>query len=121
MVKSLFMEANSKKNKNCKEIQALIPRYLSGELTLHEARGFTKHLKKCRDCREEIEISYLLDKGLERVENGESVDLHTDLEQMLGETEEAITHLTQFNTAVYLIESTAIFVLVACALILYLF
>ena len=114
------METNRKKEKNCKEIQALIPRYLSGELTLHEARGFTKHLKKCKDCREEIEISYLLDKGIERVEKGESVDLHADLEEMLNGTDEAITRLTQFRTAVYLIESTAIFVLIACVLIQYL-
>ena len=115
------MEDRSIKEKNCKEIQALIPRYLSGTLTLHEARYFTKHLKRFRDCREEIEISYLLDKGLERVENGESVDLHADLEEMLNGTEEAINHLLQYRTAVYLIEFTAVFVLIACVLILYLF
>ncbi|MBQ9360554.1 MAG: zf-HC2 domain-containing protein [Lachnospiraceae bacterium] len=106
---------------DCKEIQGLIPRYLRGELTLHEARLFTKHLKRCDDCREEIEISYLLDQGIVRVENGETIDLHADLEDMLRETEDSITHLTQFRTAVYLIESTAIFVLIACVLILTLF
>ncbi len=115
------MKAKEKKEKSCKEIQSLIPAYLSESLTLRQAKDFTRHLKKCRDCREEIEISYLLDKGIERVENGETVDLHSDLEDMLTETENAIVHLKQFRTAVYLIESTAIFVLIACVLMLYLF
>ena len=67
------------------------------------------------------EISYLLDKGIDRVENGESIDLHADIDKMLSDTEDAVTRLTQFRTAVYLVESTAVFVLLACILILYLF
>lgn len=115
------MKVKEKKEKSCKEIQSLIPAYLSEDLTLKQAKYFTRHLKKCRDCREEIEISYLLDKGIERVEKGETVDLHADLEEMLSETEDAIVHLRQYRTAVYLIESTAVFVLIACVLMLYLF
>lgn len=114
------MKANRKKAKSCKEIQSLIPGYLAGELTIHQAGEFTEHLKKCRDCREEIEISYLLVTGINKVENGETIDLHADMEEMLEDTENAITHLTQFRTAVYLIESTAVFVLIACVLLLYL-
>ena len=121
MLELCFMKADRNTKKSCKEIQSLIPRYLAEELTVHEAREFTAHLRKCRDCREEIEISYLLGKGLDRVEKGESIDLHTDIDKMLGDTEEAVTRLTQFRTAVYLVESTAVFVLVACMLILYLF
>ena len=115
------MKASRQDNKSCKEIQSLIPRYLWGELTVHEAREFTAHLKKCGDCREEIEISYLLDQGIAKAENGETIDLHADLEEMLDDTEEAVTRLIQFRTAVYLVESTAVFVLIACVLILYLF
>ena len=114
------MKENRKALKSCKEIQSLIPGYLAGELTVHQARDFTRHLKKCRDCREEIEISYLLDRGLNKVENGETIDLHADMEEMLNDTENAVTKLTQFRTAVYLIESTAVFVLAACVAWLYL-
>ncbi len=121
MVKSYLMKVKAKKEKGCKEIQSLIPGYLSGNLNLRQAKDFTRHLKKCKDCREEIEISYLLDKGIERVENGETVDLHADMEYMLSNTENAILQLKQFRTAVYLIESTAVFVLIACVLMLYLF
>ncbi len=115
------MKVKGEKERDCKAIQSLIPAYLSGKLSLHEARIFTAHLKKCRDCREEIEISYLLDQGITRVENGETVDLHADLEEMLSDTENAILHLTQFRTAVYIVEFTAVFVLIACILILYVF
>ncbi len=105
----------------CKDIQALIPGYLSGRLSLKEARVFTAHLKRCRDCREEIEISYLVDEGIARLESGETIDLHADLEDMLADTEEAIQRLTQFGTAVNLIEMTAVFVLIACVLIMWIF
>ena len=115
------MKAYRGEARSCQEIQSLIPGYLAEELTVHEAREFTGHLRKCRDCREEIEISYLLDKGIDRVENGESIDLHADIDKMLSDTEDAVTRLTQFRTAVYLVESTAVFVLLACILILYLF
>jgi hypothetical protein len=103
----------------CKKMQGLIPRYLSGNLTLHEAREFTEHLKNCSVCRDEIEISYLLEEGISRAENGETIDLHTDLEDMLNETEDTIQYLTQYNTAVHLFEGTAVFVLCACAFLLF--
>lgn len=103
--------------KDCAEVMSLIPVYLKGDLTLHDAKRFTRHLKKCEDCREEIEISYLLGEGMTRVESGETIDLHADLQEMLQGTEDAIQHLIQFRTAVYLMEATAVFVLIACVLI----
>ncbi|MBQ5533687.1 MAG: zf-HC2 domain-containing protein [Lachnospiraceae bacterium] len=103
----------------CKRMQALIPGYLEKSLTLHDAREFTEHLKSCSVCRDEIEISYLLKEGISRAEMGETIDLHTDLEDMLDETENTIQYLTQYNTAVHLIEGTAVFVLLACALLLF--
>ncbi|MBO5551037.1 MAG: zf-HC2 domain-containing protein [Lachnospiraceae bacterium] len=115
------MNLKDKKENSCKEIQALIPGYLSGDLNIREARLFTEHLKRCRDCREEIEISYLVDEGISRLESGETIDLHADLEDMLTDTEEAIQRLTQFGTAVSLLEMTAVFVLIACVLILWFF
>ncbi|MCR5746975.1 MAG: zf-HC2 domain-containing protein [Lachnospiraceae bacterium] len=104
---------------NCKDIQSLIPGYLARELSLNEARTFTEHLKHCSDCRDEVEISYLLKEGITRVENGESIDLHADLEEMLDSTEDTIQYLTQYRNVVYLVESTAVFVLVACFLLLF--
>jgi hypothetical protein len=115
------MEKKTADVKSCKEIQGLIPGYLAGSLNLKEAKQFTGHIKKCAGCRDEVEISYLLAEGLHKAEQGETIDLHADLEEMLGETEEAIQHLTQFRTAVYLVEITAVFVLIACVLILYLY
>ena len=121
MVKYEAMEKQAADPKSCKEIQALIPGYLNGSLSLKEARRFTGHIKKCAGCRDEVEISYLLAEGLQRAEKGETIDLHADLEEMLGKTEDAIIHLTQFRTAVYMVELTAVFVLIACALILYIY
>ncbi len=104
---------------DCKEIQSLIPGYLAGKLSLKEAKAFTAHLKKCNECSDEMEISYLLDEGITKAENGEIIDLHADLQAMLDDTDGLIQHLTQYRSVVYLIESTAIFVLVACFLLFF--
>lgn len=116
----LVMDKTETGQNECAAMQEKIPRYLEGNLSLKEARRFTRHLKECDRCRDEIEIRYLVDEGLAKAERGETIDLHKDLDEMLGRTEEAIQRLTQFRTAVYLIESTAIFVLIACIIILYL-
>lgn len=115
------MKKEAAEVKSCKEIQELIPGYLNRSLSIKEARRFTGHIKRCAGCRDELEISYLLAEGLQRAEKGETIDLHADLEEMLGETEEAIVHLTQFRTAVYLVELTAVFVLIACVIILHIY
>lgn len=116
--KGIKAAKKSDPSNDCKYIISLIPSYLKGDLTLHEAKRFTRHLKHCDDCREEIEISYLLEEGIARVESGETIDLHADLQRMLEGTETAIQRLIQFRTAVYLMESTAVFVLIACVLMM---
>ncbi len=111
-----------KKNKTefgCKQIQPMIPGYLDETLDMDSARIFTEHVKKCAVCRDELEISYLLKFGIEKVERGETINLTEDLDSMISDTEETMMRLTQFHTAVKLIEGTAVFMLCVCILLLY--
>ena len=104
----------------CADMLGKIPLYLAGDLTLKEAKQFTGHLKVCDKCRDELEISYLLEEGIARAERGESIDLSRDLDEMLEGTEDAIQRLTQFHVLAYLSGAVAAFVLIACIIILYL-
>lgn len=42
----------------------MIVPFARGELTLKSEEMFVKHLKKCQDCREEFEIYYIVEYGL---------------------------------------------------------
>ncbi len=114
------MREKTDEKTDCKHIQSMIPDYLDEKLDMVHARLFTGHIQNCAACRDELEISYLLKYGLQRVEDGESINLRKDLDKMLVETEDTMTRLSQFGTAVNLIEATAVFMLCACVLILYL-
>ena len=50
---------------NCKEIQSRIESFAHGNLSLKDQEAFTNHILKCVDCREEMEIYYIILYGLE--------------------------------------------------------
>ena len=52
---------------NCKEIQSRIESFEHGNLSLKDEEAFTNHILNCADCREEMEIYYIILYGLEDV------------------------------------------------------
>ena len=50
---------------NCKEIQSRIESFEHGNLSLKDEEAFTNHILNCADCREEMEIYYIILYGLE--------------------------------------------------------
>ena len=50
---------------NCKEIQSRIESFEHGNLSLKDEEAFTNHILKCADCREEMEIYYIISYGLD--------------------------------------------------------
>lgn len=58
----------------CKEIAALCPAYLSGELEAHRALEFAGHLRSCQVCNDEVERQVALDSLLRRSILPETVD-----------------------------------------------
>ena len=45
---------------NCKEIQSMIDSFEHGNLSLKNEEAFTHHILNCDDCREEMEIYYII-------------------------------------------------------------
>ena len=50
---------------NCKEIQNMIDSFEHGNLSLKNEEVFTHHILNCNDCREEMEIYYIILYGLD--------------------------------------------------------
>ena len=49
----------------CKEIQSRIASFEHGNLSLKDEEAFTNHILKCADCREEMELYYIISYGLD--------------------------------------------------------
>lgn len=50
---------------DCKEIQKMMVAFHNRELSIEEEELFLTHIEQCSDCREELEIYYIIEYGLE--------------------------------------------------------
>ena len=48
----------------CQEAEKLVVPYIKDELSPMELEEFIDHIKNCPNCREELEIHYMVDVGL---------------------------------------------------------
>lgn len=74
----------------CKEIERLIPQYLSGELSEKKTKAYIKHVRQCEACYEEMEIVYMSTIGLERLESGDSIDIELEMDKLLQQSEKKL-------------------------------
>lgn len=93
---------------NCKEIQSRIESFEHGNLSLKDEEAFTNHILNCADCREEMEIYYIILYGLEddsekRTENSrysaylDAFDFTGLVEQKLKDSEAKCLFLRQWT------------------------
>lgn len=109
---------NSKNDKfTCKETAALVIPYIKNELSDRELQSFTGHVKKCKDCREELETYYIVYKGLLQLEEQE--ELPTNIIEALNEDLEASENYLR-NRSLFWVFSEAVkwLVNILCCLLL---
>ena len=88
---------------NCKEIQSRIESFEHGNLSLKDEEAFTNHILNCADCREEMEIYYIILYGLEddnekRTENSR-YSAYLDAFDFTGLVEQAVFMRQQVQAA----------------------
>lgn len=114
---------------NCKEIQSMIECFEADRLSLKDEEAFTQHMLNCDDCREEMEIYYIISYGLDdnnenKIENSryseylDAFDFTGLVEQKLMDSEEKCIFLRQWThfTRVRYIFVTVVMVLTALLL-----
>ena len=50
----------------CVEAEKMVVPYMKDELSPTELEDFLNHIKTCDNCREELEIHYMVDVGLKK-------------------------------------------------------
>lgn len=74
----------------CSKFAQLIPNFIDDNLDTEYYDEFVTHAKECKDCREELEIYYMITVGFDRIEDdtAKSYDIQGELEQQLLRYEE---------------------------------
>lgn len=70
---------------DCKEFEKLIPGFIGEELDFLTLKRFLEHMEQCSDCREELDIQFLVTEGVQRLEDGRAFDLQKELNRRLAE------------------------------------
>lgn len=64
----------------CIEAQSLITRFINDELDREQAENFLEHMKECKVCREELEVSFALLTAIQHLEQDTDFDGNYKLE-----------------------------------------
>ena len=69
---------------NCKDFEGLIPDFVDKRLDYAATKLFLEHINNCTQCKEELNIQFLVNEGLVRLEEGEAFDLQKEMRELLG-------------------------------------
>ncbi len=70
---------------DCKEYERLIPDFIHKKLNYAITKRFVEHWRNCPNCKEELNIQFLIDEGLVRLEEGGDFDLQKEMHELLQE------------------------------------
>lgn len=85
---------------NCKETQKSIRTFLDDELTLQKEQEFVHHVRSCKECMEELTITYLITEGLNMFEESGDADIQKKLDEKLDVVLQREKMLKQLKTGV---------------------
>ena len=104
---------------NCNDFIRIMPKFIDETMAEEDYDNFIKHVKECASCKDELEIHYMIQVGLERIETDttKSFDIPKELENQLIRYEERADFL--FKREVY--KKVVFYLANLCALILVIF
>ena len=98
----------------CREAEKLVIPYIHDELSIDELDEFLEHVENCDNCMEELEIHYMVDVGLKKLDEDDATyDIVGDLVRKMESSIWEIHRFTAFQITRY-----AVTTLMAMALIL---
>ncbi|MCR4588468.1 MAG: hypothetical protein K5682_08685 [Lachnospiraceae bacterium] len=99
--------------------QKLIPKFLADELNYKNLTAFVKHVRTCPECMEELTIQYLVGEGINRLEEGESFDLHEGLEEKLEAADDRLLLHRIMQTLIITAEALGVAAVVIIAVMVF--
>ncbi len=84
---------------DCKECCRLIPDFIQENMKWEDARSFLHHLHSCENCKEEMELIYLIQVGLD-MESEVFYNLKEDMNNLISDYQDEI----QYNQRLLLLK-----------------
>jgi len=86
----------------CAEAEKLVIPYINDKLSLTELEDFIDHVETCEKCREELEIHYMVDVGLKKLDDDDATyDIVGDLKRKLEDSASVLKRVLAFQVAGY--------------------
>lgn len=93
---------------NCKEAQRLLVPYINGTLEEKEEGAFVRHVRRCPECYEELEVYSTVFAGIRQLDGGEEeIDYRTLVEDFLETSEEDVRDERFLTTYTFLLKGIA--------------
>ena len=110
----------NKKNEEtltCKEATLMVIPYIKKEVCDKDLRKFVKHIKECKDCREELETYYIVYKGLMQLDEKEELPMNI-IEALNNDLEISNHHLKNMSLFYVFSEVVKWLVNISCTLLM---
>ena len=89
---------------DCRQAEKLVVPYIKDELHMDELDDFLEHVECCDNCMEELEIHYMVDVGLRKLDEDDAVyDIVGDLQRKLESSAFRIQRFFTFQVTKYAI------------------
>jgi len=101
----------------CKEISGMIPAFFDDTLDNESLRVFLNHLDRCKTCREELEIQYLVIRVFNHMDAGGEVNLSRDLPAYIEQERRLLLKRERLAAAAGMMEIAAVITFVITCII----
>lgn len=103
---------------NCKDFEGLVPDFIDKRLDYATTKLFLEHISNCTQCKEELNIQFLVNEGLIRLEEGEAFDLQKEMRDLLGSARKKVRVHERFLKHGKICELIGLLILLAIAAVI---
>lgn len=90
----------------CMEAEKMVIPYINDKLSVTELEDFMEHIETCENCREELEIHYMVDVGLKKLDEADGTyDIVGDLKRKLEESAGILRRFFLFQVTRYAVST----------------
>lgn len=103
---------------DCKEFEGMIPDFVDKKLDYATTKLFLAHINNCTQCKEELNIQFLVNEGLVRLEEGEAFDLQKEMRELIGSARKKVRIHERFLKHGKIIEIVFLIILLAIGVVI---
>lgn len=116
MLEQKKQEMQEKHQLSCKAFCQSIPEFIEEKMDVVQAEYFLNHYRKCSNCREEMELVYLIQVGLGD-EQDYTLNLQEEMENLMSDYQEEITYYHKVSLSRHIIIGFGELVTAVCVLV----